>query len=872
MFPNPIRHAFVSFRYATSAGAALILESSPDGWNGTYVQRLNSGYSGVSESNVTLDLSPWLSNLTTVYLRFVILGSDAWVAIDDLLVDISYLPAAGTTTVILDDQFPPYANASRRMVADGRWWSHGSYWFDGMLSPLIGGPHDGWTSFNFASKLASSNLTIGLVCDTQAQYPRLLQAYIAPDLKANATLIADSNATSVSRFSVDVTPFVDASGFYFFLRATEECGLVEFNLTVELNGSAPNMPRGSFESDPIDAGAQVDWISSQPVVTLPPGAGAALWYRSSANNSTWSSWTMTIPGGSMAVPPGRFLQVRVLLWGISSQGLPSIDSLNISFAGFVDVQASADSWSTSHPMAIQLAPNASQVNWSGQLQLPGGQGPIRVRAFDSTGQFIEWNVTAGWDSIAPIAPEAPSGPGPFSNATNITWTWNATTDQGLGVAAYAIRLGRQAGWGDVVGDLNVGSGTSYTLAGATNGTTYYLSVRALDYAGNWGPWSNSSLPTLADHRGPAPGVAGSAAQWVNTSQVDWTWGAFVDPSGIARYQVRLGTSPDGSQVLDAYDVTGTNFSFATALESVQYYLSLRAQDQAGNWGPWGSSSLPVTVDLTPPEAPDDLAGPSGFANLSAATWSWTVPADMGSGVGSFEFEIGSQPAAGDLATGGTAGTTATVRGLTDGDVAYFGVRAVDVAGNRGPWVQSIEPLVIDTSPPGIPTGIAGPGRWINGTQITWQWDPPPDTGAGVDRYLCVFGTAPDSSIIKGEISTASRSITIEVSQQGIPVVISVRAVDRVGNVGGYAFGEPVSIDLTPPTTGGPIVGPATPSNDSVIEWSWGAAIDSGSGVRGYQVGVGSTLDAARLGDGIFVSRPAFTLSNAGTRPSPIGQL
>ena len=163
-----------------------------------------------------------------------------------------------------------------------------------------------------------------------------------------------------------------------------------------------------------------------------------------------------------------------------------------------------------------------------------------------------------------------------STAFNLSWT--ASTDN-TGVAGYNIYKD-----GVVV---TSSSYTSASVTGLTPGTTYSITVRAVDLAGNT---SSASTPldviTLSDTQAPTM-PAGLASTNVMGDGFTLSWTASTDNVAVAGYDVYK----DG--VL-ATSVTSTTASLTGLSVNTTYTLTVKAKDGSGNVSA-ASNALNVTT-------------------------------------------------------------------------------------------------------------------------------------------------------------------------------------------------------------------------------------------------------------------------------------
>jgi len=93
----------------------------------------------------------------------------------------------------------------------------------------------------------------------------------------------------------------------------------------------------------------------------------------------------------------------------------------------------------------------------------------------------------------------------------------------------------------------------------------------------------------------APGIPRDAGDWTSTT-VRFDWVAATDTgSGIASYDLQVGTAPGGSNVFNA-NVGNVPTKTVLGTHGQRLYARVRARDRAGNMGPWSGNSNGITVD------------------------------------------------------------------------------------------------------------------------------------------------------------------------------------------------------------------------------------------------------------------------------------
>lgn len=277
-----------------------------------------------------------------------------------------------------------------------------------------------------------------------------------------------------------------------------------------------------------------------------------------------------------------------------------------------------------------------------------------------------------------LAPSAPSGLALSSASTNaLGVSWSPSVDN-VGVAGYEVLVA-----GSVAASV---SGTAGVLSSLNPGTTYAVSVRAFDAAGNRSAASAIvSMKTLpAGETGPATGVPGTPSlqqtSWNGEAdfglKVDMWWGnnatllEILENGAVVRSVAMVDRSPSAQSAL----VTMSGKANGT------YRYVARLTNRFGS-----ASSQPVTYTVTKGSGngdAEDTTPPSGVTGLSVsavtasgAALSWNAATDNASVAG---YEV--------TWSGGSlfaTGTSCELSNLSAATAYNVTVRARDASGNLG---------------------------------------------------------------------------------------------------------------------------------------------------------------------------------------------
>ena len=453
----------------------------------------------------------------------------------------------------------------------------------------------------------------------------------------------------------------------------------------------------------------------------------------------------------------------------------------------------------------------------------------RVRAVDAAGNpgaFSNTTRATTPDTLSPSAPGTLTSSA--ASTTQIDLSWDAAMDD-VGVTGYRVERCTGAGCGDFA-QIAAPAGTSVSDSGLTASTTYTYRVRAVDAAGNQGPFSNISsavTEAAADTTPPsAPGTLTSSA--VTSSQINLNWGVATDDVGVTGYRVERCAGGGCGSFVQVATAAGTSFSDAGLTPSTSYSYRVRAVDAAGNPGTFSNTSSATTPDTSPPSAPGALTSSAGSSSEINLLWGAATD-DVG--VTGYRVERCTGAGCANFAQVATAaGTSFNDTGLTSSTFYSYRVRAVDAAGNAGAFSNISSATTPDTSPPSAPTTLTAIA--VSSTQIDLLWDAATDdvgvTGYRIER--CSGAACNTFAQIATPTGTSFGDTGLTVSTS---YSYRVRAVDAAGNAGTYSnISSATTPDTTPPSAPGTLSSSVV--SDTQINLSWGAATDN-VGVIGYRV-------------------------------------
>ena len=416
-----------------------------------------------------------------------------------------------------------------------------------------------------------------------------------------------------------------------------------------------------------------------------------------------------------------------------------------------------------------------------------------------------------------INPGPPTGLTATAGNAQVTLSWKApASDGGAAIIGYDVYRGTSS-HGESASPVNTAliSGTSYTVTGLTNGTTYYFTADAVNDANLH---SAASAETSATPVTPvtAPGAPGGLTATAGDSQVSLTWKAPASDGGaqITSYDVYEGTSQNisGEPVASP---AGTSVTVKNLTDGTTYYFKVTAVNKVGQGPASGAASATPAAAVTKPGAPTGLTATAGNGRV---TLSWTAPAaDGGAGISGYLIYQGTSPGGESRApVNGTPvqATSYTVTGLANGTDYYFAVAAVNDAGRQGNNSAEASAIPVSatasasasssasastsasasssasasdsasasSSAPGAPGAPTGLTATAGDAQVSLSWTAPASGGSPPARYDVYEGTSPGFSPGTPVSSTTGPSATVTGLANGTTYYFVVIAVDANGKL------------------------------------------------------------------------------------------
>ncbi len=413
--------------------------------------------------------------------------------------------------------------------------------------------------------------------------------------------------------------------------------------------------------------------------------------------------------------------------------------------------------------------------------------------------------------------------------------------------------------------------TTWTESGLTPGSTHNVKVKARNgdgvetsYTATVNIILNASAPNITPTQ--------SINTWYNNEFFDFTDNTIGGTVSIAWNKNTTYNFPDPA----IPDPLVSPFTVDATSEGL-WYLHAASYDNAGH--PSGGSVTigPFEYDATAPTTPasvNDGAGADAIYTSTSTTLSanWTASTDALSGLAKYQYAIGTTSGGVNVVnwTDGTTSASTTKSGLSlsEGQIYFVSVRAVDNTGNIS-TIATSNGITVDSGGPSAPTTVNdGTGADISTTTSTTtlsaNWTASTDSGSGLQKYQYAIGTTlGGTNIVPYTDNALSTSITVSGLSLTLNTTyyISVRAVDALGNIGSSTSSNGATVvSASIPTTTLSAIAAATPTTmTATITWTtnelatsrvdYGLTMGYGSFVANNVATSSHQLDIANLSAG-----------------------
>jgi fibronectin type 3 domain-containing protein len=323
-----------------------------------------------------------------------------------------------------------------------------------------------------------------------------------------------------------------------------------------------------------------------------------------------------------------------------------------------------------------LATVANVTSWTDSTAVNGATYYYKVSAVNSVGEGAKSNELSATPVASATVPGAPTLNSAGGGNGSVSLSWSAPgSNGGAAISGYKVYRGTSAGGETLL--ATVGNVTSWTDSSATNGTTYYYKVSAVNSVGE-GAQSNE-LSATPSQAATVPGAPTLNTASSGNGSVALAWNAPGSNGGasISGYNVYRGTSAGGETLL-ATVANVTSWTDSAAVNGTTYYYKVSAVNSVGEGAKsnelWATPSQPLTLP-GPPTLNSATFGNGGVAIA------WSAPgSNGGTAISGYNVYRGTSAGGETLIASVGNVTSWTDSNVTNGTTYYYEVSAVNSVG------------------------------------------------------------------------------------------------------------------------------------------------------------------------------------------------
>lgn len=372
-------------------------------------------------------------------------------------------------------------------------------------------------------------------------------------------------------------------------------------------------------------------IAAMLGLLAPTAAASGTWTQYNMGNGPWSTWTLSgttdsyvgtssddgfvadqysVAATSAAASLQWTLSTATNAWfGLATD---TSDGVAVRFLGLSTISLqNIGSWVGAGTILTPTTAPASGQIWS--VSWDNATTTLTVQQESSSGTVLQqWTTTLaaisgtlypyfstqapetaafGVGAFASGPPSAPTGLTATAGDGSVALSWTASS----GASSYTVLESTSSGgtYSSVASGI---TGTTYTVTGLTNGTTYYFEVEAVNGSGTSSPSGSASATPSAATTPPATPSGLTATG--GSGQVSLSWNTV---TGATYYGVLRGSGPSGPFALIAKPA-GTTYTDTGLQSTTTYYYEVEAVNSAGASSPSSyvsATTLAVTLVAQP---------------------------------------------------------------------------------------------------------------------------------------------------------------------------------------------------------------------------------------------------------------------------------
>lgn len=554
---------------------------------------------------------------------------------------------------------------------------------------------------------------------------------------------------------------------------------------------------GNYTSQTHDLTSVYKWANLTITYQSATNTTLSIQTRSSADASTWSSWTAVNEEQNLGTtytyqiksPANRYLQVKF--------DLASTNGIYSSVISDYTINYYKDTTAPSNPETAGL------LSYSDDSLTD----PIVTNTwYGHSDPFFDW---------------------PDAEATN-----GATdTSTGSGVTGYYVYFGTNVA-ADPYTDGVLQTTSDFTASSLVSGNTYYLLVKTLDDAGNisastWQPfiYKYDGEPASAPEN-----LSADPSGYSSTNSFDFSWDVATSSGALVSSYCYKTATTSGTFSTDQC-TTDTSITAIPAYKVGTNTFSVRSKDAAGNYSAYSSVLYYYVDSANAPAPPLNLVASPSTNTENSFAFSWDPPA-VGTYYGSlanlsYRYSINALPTAQSTSSTSLRYLLAGAYATLPGENTLY-IVTKDEAGNINYSNYSSVTFTANTTAPGIPLNMDIADVSVKSTsswKLALSWEAPEGSlnVSTYQIYRSIDGETFSSVASSGGISFVDVGLVQQI------YYYQVKACDNTNNCG--AVSEIVSLypdgKFTTPAEliADPVVSSIT-TKKANISWSTGRTADS----------------------------------------------
>lgn len=381
--------------------------------------------------------------------------------------------------------------------------------------------------------------------------------------------------------------------------------------------------------------------------------------------------------------------------------------------------------------------------------------------------------------------------------------------------------------------------TSPQTIAAVHDNKHFLKIKAIFISSNIPARPHVAAIRLDYNQGPSEGVLKAPLHGALTNRLrpTFNWELSSDPDGVQDhpllYHLEVAQSSSfASPAISVENIPKNDFDVSYTLTSdlwqTTWYWRVRAKDNVGLYGDWGTPFRLIIDTTTPPSPVTRIAAAKGPGN-GQITLTWTFPGDLAgllrldNGTARTRFSTqgpilnetdwNSAPAERSTVFSANPGSVlqTTITGLADGTTYFFAIKTVNNFNNAS-VVSTTSPFAVTNAPPRPVTQMSaakGPGN----SQITLTWVFPGDDTERLEEGKAYIHFSTQGAILTEDDWNSAQEVVINpfgadpgqvISSQigslqaGTTYCFSVKVEDQEGFRSNLPATSPCTVSNAPP--------------------------------------------------------------------------